>query len=262
MATGSLILRDEHPRSLENPNLDRHLREAPVDGCTPFDSTDGDGKFKLRYEFKYNFGPKLDPKYNLEYKQDSPKPTPAPPTPQTPADKSSGSIGYVPNIATYKTVIGWKCASASATDTIPAIGLSAERPWKIDVGLITLDTTLSYSFAFKNGTSRDWVNKAIEYAGYPAKNLTIDEHAVGPVGSFGNLRLGGAEASTFPSTLTKLLSSDKESDRALGSLIHRGIVYGEEDGCVEIAPAPSWDPTHWPEDPVTSLPKTDVRLDE
>jgi hypothetical protein len=263
---GAAWLPEEHVKSLDNSQLQQRLRENPLDGNTPKAETDGEGKFKLN--LKYNFD---KPKYGLDLKYTVPAPSTdgtgfkpiqpeAPAPPKTPTDQSSRSTGF--NLRgdysrlSYVTAVGLRCDYTRREDRLSDMWLDGGTggPLTLKVGNIPLNSTIDYDVGFTSRRNREWVPGAMQHAKIPADNLTIDDHRLGDIGAIGNLRVTEADAEAFPAQVLDWLSSGKPADDAFVELVRTGTVFVEKGVCFQIAPAPSWDPAHWPTGPATSPP--------
>lgn len=243
MATGVMIFPREHPDSLKDQKLDQQLREAPADGCTPFDTTDGEGKFNLRLEYRFGDKLQLDHHYRptAPTDTDTKKSQPEPTKPKTPAGPSSTQGAF------YRTGVGApeNCAYAYTDTFTPQMGLTySKKPWTLDVGKVMLNTELGYNFQITKGTEVNALQEAQNAGAIASTDVTLDFHQTDGIGGIGHLQTGWQSAQAFqekiPNTVLRM----------------------EEETCTKTAPAPSWNQAHWPAGPTTSLPVFHVQVSD
>ena len=244
MVGGAVIFPRENPGSLDDPKVDKQLRDEPVDGCTPFDTTDGEGKFKLRLEYRLGDNLKLNQYYykpTVPTDTDTKKGQPEPTTPKTPAGQSSTQGAF------YRTGVGApeNCSYAYTDTFTPQMGLTYnKKAWTFDVGKVTLNPELGYNFQMTKSTDVGALRGALNAGAIAPTDLTLDFHQADGIAGIGHLQTGWQNAQAF-----QLKIPDH-------------VVHLEEDTCAQIALAPSWDPAHWPAQSPAALPLFHVEMND
>lgn len=242
LMTGARIF--ERPEWLNDPNRDQELRDKPLDGSQTKSESDAGGKFKIGidYQFQWSDKLKLGPTYDyLQPPASTDIPKTQPDGPKTPPKESSGSTQG----AMYRTGAGERdsCTYAWGDTPFGDAWLSGE-PLTIKAGRITLSTELGYNFQVTKGTQLSVVYDALNAVNIPRSDFTFDQHVTDGIGGIGHVQAAWAAGRDF---------QWKIPDHIVGA---------EEEVCSQIAPAPSWDPAHWPARPATGLPVFHMMLRE